>query len=96
MRTINPGQSTAYYGSIKLGIDAHAQYCWVSRQVDGTTQQPVQKMTDEKLRKHTAAYLFGRLLLCGLRDCGPRDRQSDKIFLLAPFPQRARYRRGAR
>jgi hypothetical protein len=30
---------------IKLGIDAYAQYYWVSRQVDGATPQPVQKMT---------------------------------------------------
>ena len=30
---------------IKLGIDAHAQYYWVSRQVGGSTPQPLQKMT---------------------------------------------------
>jgi hypothetical protein len=35
MTTIKPSQSTASYDSIKLGIDAHAQYYWVSRQVDG-------------------------------------------------------------
>jgi hypothetical protein len=34
MTTINPSQSTASYESIKLGIDAHAKYCWVSRQVE--------------------------------------------------------------
>jgi hypothetical protein len=37
MTTIKPSQSTASYDSIKLGIDAHAQYYWVSRQVDGAT-----------------------------------------------------------
>jgi hypothetical protein len=49
MTTINPSQSTASYESIKLGIDAHAQYYWVSRQVDGATPQPVQKMTCDEL-----------------------------------------------
>ena len=49
MTTINPSQSTASYDSIKLGIDAHAQYYWVSRQVDGATPQPVQKMTYDEL-----------------------------------------------
>ncbi len=42
MTTTNPSQSTASYESIKLGIGAHAQYYWVSRQVDGATPQPVQ------------------------------------------------------
>ena len=37
MTTINPSQSTASYESIKLGIDAHAKYCWVSRQVEPKT-----------------------------------------------------------
>jgi hypothetical protein len=45
MKTTNPSPSTASCDSIKLGIDAHAQYYWVSRQVDGATPQPVQKMT---------------------------------------------------
>ena len=44
LTTINPSQSTASYDSTKLGIDAHAQYYWVSRQVDGATPQPVQKL----------------------------------------------------
>jgi hypothetical protein len=34
---------------IKLGIDANAKYYWVSRQVDGATPQPVQKMTCDEL-----------------------------------------------
>ncbi len=49
MTTIYPSKSTASYDSIKLGIDAHAQYYWVSRQVDGATPQPVQKMTYDEL-----------------------------------------------
>ena len=35
--------------AIKLGIDAHAKYYWASRQGDGATSQPVQKMTCEEL-----------------------------------------------
>ena len=49
MTTTYPPQSTAFYESIKLGIDAHAKYYWVSSQVDGATPQPVQKMTYEEL-----------------------------------------------
>ena len=49
MTTTYSSKSTASYDSIKLGIDAHAQYYWVSRQVDGATPQPVQKMTYEEL-----------------------------------------------
>ena len=49
MTTTYPSQLTASYDSIKLGIDAHAQYYWVSRQVDGATPQPVQKMTYDEL-----------------------------------------------
>ena len=49
MTTINPSQSTGSYESSKLGVDAHAQHYWVSRQVDGATQQPVQKMTYDEL-----------------------------------------------
>jgi hypothetical protein len=49
MTTTYPSKSSAYYDSIKLGIDAHAQYYWVSRQVDGATPQPVQKMNYDEL-----------------------------------------------
>jgi hypothetical protein len=49
MTTTYSSKSTASYDSIKLGIDAHAQYYWVSRQVDGATPQPVQKMTCDEL-----------------------------------------------
>jgi hypothetical protein len=40
--------SNVSYKSIKLGIDAHAKYYRVSRQVDGATPQPLQKMTYEE------------------------------------------------
>jgi hypothetical protein len=46
MTTIKPSQSTASYDSIKLGIDAHAQYYWVSRQVDGATGNDWQNWTE--------------------------------------------------
>ena len=38
----NPTES---YDSIKLGIDAHAKFFYVARQLDGATPQPVQEMT---------------------------------------------------
>ena len=34
---------------IKLGIDAHAKGYYVARQVDGSTPQPVRKMTFDGL-----------------------------------------------
>jgi len=34
---------------IKLGIDVHARFCVVCRQVDGATPQPLQKMDEAKL-----------------------------------------------
>jgi hypothetical protein len=34
MKTTNPSQATVSYEAIKLGIDAHAKYYWVSRQVE--------------------------------------------------------------
>jgi transposase len=49
MTTIDLSPSTVSYESIKLGIDAHAKYYSVSRQVDGATPQPVQKMTCDEL-----------------------------------------------
>jgi transposase len=35
---------TKSYATIKLGIDAHAKWYYVARQLDGATPQPVQKM----------------------------------------------------
>jgi hypothetical protein len=37
--------STEPHATIKLGIDAHAKWYYVARQIDGATPQPVQKMT---------------------------------------------------
>jgi hypothetical protein len=49
MTTSTSSKSSPSYEAIKLGIDAHAKYYWVSRQVDGATPQPVQKMTYDEL-----------------------------------------------
>jgi transposase len=49
LTTTYPPKATASYDSIKLGIGAHAQYYWVSRQVEEATPQPVQKMTYDEL-----------------------------------------------
>ena len=43
---INP---TELQATIKLGIDAHAKWFYVGRQLDGATPQPVQKMTFDGL-----------------------------------------------
>ena len=66
MTTINPSQSTGSYESIKLGVDAHAQYYWVSRQVDGATPQPVQKMTYDELMLFVVKKqkLIGNVVTC--------------------------------
>jgi hypothetical protein len=37
------------HAMIKLGIDAHAKWDYVARQIDGATPQPVQKMTFDGL-----------------------------------------------
>jgi hypothetical protein len=39
MTTTYPSQSTASYESIKLGIEAHAKYFWVRRQVEPQTMR---------------------------------------------------------
>jgi len=38
---------TETYATIKFGVDAHAKWYYVARQLDGATPQPVQKMTFE-------------------------------------------------
>ena len=45
------------YERIKLGIDAHAQFYYVCRQVEGSTPQAVQKMTLEALLRFVAKQL---------------------------------------
>jgi hypothetical protein len=49
MTTFTPSRSSPSYEAIKLWIDAHAKYDWVSRQVDDATPQPVQRMTYDEL-----------------------------------------------
>ena len=49
MNSSTLSKSSLSYEAIKLGIDAHAKYYWVSRQVDGATPQPVQKMTYDEI-----------------------------------------------
>ena len=49
MTTTKPSQSVVSCEAIKLGINAHAKYYWVSRQVDGATPQSLQKMSYEEL-----------------------------------------------
>jgi hypothetical protein len=46
--------NTESYESIKLGIDAHAKWYYVARQLDGATPQPVQKMDFEGLQHFVA------------------------------------------
>jgi len=49
MNTKEQPNPTELQATIKLGIDAHAKWFYVARQVDGSTPQPVQKMTFEGL-----------------------------------------------
>ena len=59
MTTSTPSQFSPSYEAIKLGIDAHAKYYWVSRQVDGATPQPVRKMTYAVYQVNGATYKIG-------------------------------------
>ena len=47
-------KTTKSYDTIKLGIDAHAKFYYVARQLDGATPQPVQKMSFEALLRSVA------------------------------------------
>ena len=47
-------ETSKSYDTIKLGIDAHAKWYYVARQLDGVTPQPVQKMTFETLLRFVA------------------------------------------
>jgi hypothetical protein len=49
--------NTESYESIKLGIDAHAKWYYVARQLDGATPQPVQKMDFEGLLHFVAIFM---------------------------------------
>ena len=45
MNTNTKSNSNETFETIKFGIDAHAKWYYVARQVDGATPQPVQKMS---------------------------------------------------
>ncbi len=45
MKTITEPNPTEPHAAIKLGIDAHAKWFYVARQLEGATPQPVQRMT---------------------------------------------------
>ena len=49
MQNQSAPNSTEPHATIKLGIDAHAKWYYVARQLDGATPQPVQKMTFDGL-----------------------------------------------
>ena len=57
MNTITESNPTEPCQSIKLGIDAHAKWFYVGRQLDGATPQPVQKMTFDGLLRFVAKQL---------------------------------------
>ena len=54
MNAITKPNPTEVHVTIKLGIDAHAKWFYVGRQVDGATPQPVQKMTLDGLLRFVA------------------------------------------
>ena len=41
MMTDDKTRTTKSYDTIKLGVDAHAKWYYVARQLDGATPQPV-------------------------------------------------------
>ncbi len=49
MNTERESHPTETYATVKLGIDVHARWYYVARQLDGATPQPVQKMTFQEL-----------------------------------------------
>ena len=66
MNTKTQSNPTETCESIKLGIDAHAKWYYVGRQIDGATPQPVQKMTFEGLLRFVAKQkrLAGEVYTC--------------------------------
>lgn len=49
MNAITELNPTVIHATIKLGVDAHAKWFYVARQVDGATPQPIQKTTFDGL-----------------------------------------------
>ena len=78
---------TETYESIKLGIDAHAKWYYVARQLDGATPQPVQKMDfessevgDDGVPEIQADAVFNRLVeVDSPFDIGGRFRENDDV-----------------
>jgi len=54
MKTTTQPNPTEPHATIKLGIDAHARWFYVARQLEGATPQPVQKMTFDGLLRFVA------------------------------------------
>ena len=54
MNATTKSNPTELHTTIKLGIDAHAKWFYVGRQLDGATPQPVQKMTFDGLLRFVA------------------------------------------
>jgi hypothetical protein len=69
---------TKSYDTIKLGIDAHAKWYYVARQLDGATPQAVQKMDFHGLLRFVAKQqgLAGELHTCYNR--AERDRLAER------------------
>jgi len=62
MKTITETKPTQLHATIKLGINAHAKWFYVARQLDGATPQPVQKMTLDGLLRFVAKQGLGSVL----------------------------------
>ena len=77
---INPNETCE---TIKLGIDAHAKWYFVARQIDGVTPKPVQKMTFSGLLR----FVGKQKGLCRNPSAGDS---------LVPRLQQIAYRRGCR
>ena len=81
--------TTQSYVTIKLGIDAHAKWYYVARQLDGATPQPVQKMDLDGLlhfvakQQRLANPLFPALRSRPTAGSGPHPKSN---FLAAHLP----------
>jgi hypothetical protein len=85
MTTTYSSKASPTHEIIKLGIDAHAKYYWVSRRVDGATPQPVQKMTYDELLLFLLANCFcARRIGNGHDGDGRRGVRGSGCFALVP------------
>jgi hypothetical protein len=76
--------------SIKLGIDAHAKWYYVGRQVDGATPQPVQKMTFEGLLRFVAKQEIPFSTLRSLRTTAVLGTRLEGVQLFQAEPSKVR------